>query len=97
MFNHIEIINDVVLEEKMINSNRIIALKESGVVFNIAETILNGTRYTYVAFESAEKGEPSDEYKVITIKDGIADQVVDIELLMKLFQIFENIIKKAND
>lgn len=92
MINHIEIINDVVLEEKMINSNRIIALKESGVVFNIAETMLNGTRYTYVAFESAEKGEPSDEYKVITIKDGIADQITDVKLLMKLLLIFKEMI-----
>lgn len=92
MFNHIEIINDVVLEEKMINSNRIIALKESGVVFNIAETILNGTRYAYVAFESAEEGESSEEYKVISIKDGIADQITDVKLLMKLLLIFKEMI-----
>ena len=92
MLNHIEIIKDTVVAERTIKSNRIIALKESGVVFNIAETILNGTRYTYVAFESAEKGEPSDEYKVISIKDGIADQITDVKLLMKLLLIFKEMI-----
>ena len=92
MFNHTEIINDIVLEENVINSYKYIRLQNAGVLFNLAETVIESKRYVYAATES-DDGEPSDDIRIVLIKGNIANQVTDVDLLINvLFPVFKKMI-----